>query len=113
MIFYRFVSSPVYGDFGLISVEIDLQEYEAVKETPKGYWIVTKGYAKYDWAKRRFLLKRARKKFAYDNPQEAWESYKIRALWRLKHLSRQIDVAEMTLMKVDKKAYDQFLGRLL
>ena len=78
------------------NVEIFLEEFEAIKETPQGYWVVP-GYSVH-WSEenqtRRWVSKWSRRRYCYATLSEAWSSYRIRCHKRVGHLRAALDVAE-------------------
>jgi len=77
MKFYRYraeqpASLDIDGDFVVplfCNPKIVLEEYDVVKETPKGYWI--------GWGDRKykFVLKTSKKKYAYPTKEGAMVNY--------------------------------------
>tara|TARA_R110000868_G_scaffold202172_2_gene449694 strand:- start:959 stop:1324 length:366 start_codon:yes stop_codon:yes gene_type:complete len=67
------------------------QEYDIVKETPKGYWIGW-GDTKY-----KFILKVSKKKYAYPTKEGAMVNYIKRTESRIKILTSQLDFAKASL----------------
>lgn len=78
------------------NVEIFLEVFEAIKETPQGYWVVP-GYS-LNWSaenqERRWVSKWSRRRYCYATQMEAWWSYRIRAHKRVQHLRAALDIAE-------------------
>lgn len=102
-LFYRFyTASDWVGDSdNVFSASVFLDVFIAIKETPKGYWIKKYGEHKYPWTKKRFVLKKSKRRYAYPTKEEAWNSYRIRAQKRIWYLRRQLAVASAALGFVD------------
>lgn len=87
-IFYRYMDRPTY----LGGRTLDLMKFYAVRETPCGYWIVDE--YEYDFelefAKKRWVSKTGRKRFAYPTPEEALTSFIARKEKQVKILSAQL-----------------------
>jgi len=80
-------------------VEVCLEQFKVIKETPKGYWLTfpwsAPFHGEYNWKK--WVSKTSRKRFAYPTKEEAWDSYCIRRKRRVMHLQRQLDEATLAL----------------
>lgn len=70
--------------------QVHLIEFSVIRQTPKCYVICFFG-------KDKFVLKEARKRFAYPNKVDALNSFKIRCNWRMRYAKRDIDRAERVL----------------
>lgn len=71
------------------NVSLKLEEWDVVKETPKGYWIrqnIEPFWASDDM----WVSKTSRKRFAYPTKEEALESFLIRKRKYLGHLERNL-----------------------
>jgi len=74
--------------------KIKLVEFEAIRETPSGYWI--KELSAWGFAtKPRFVLKVSRKRFAYQTKKEAFKSFKIRTNKSWGYAERDLNNAKM------------------
>ena len=78
--------------------DVYLRSYKVIKETPKGFWIDMDmdGLALTERPNKKFVLARAKKKFACQTEEEAMESFlyrKMRQLDILKEKQRQVDSA--------------------
>lgn len=84
------------------TVEIFLEVFEAIKETPQGYWVVP-GYS-VNWSPenqtRRWVSKWSNRRYCYATQDEAWKSYRIRAHQRVKHLQAALTIAEAAVRLV-------------
>jgi len=69
-------------------------EYKVVKETQCGYWIVP---CKYAYDKPKFVLKVARKRYAYPTKELALESYIKRKKHQIAILESQLYLARASL----------------
>lgn len=105
MIFYRYTNNSYWTESGL-HVLICLKEYELARETPKGYWIAPRGYARYDWQPKRWVSKTSRRRFAYPDKDLAWGSFMARASGRVGHLKRQLEAAEKGFALAKDKGMD-------
>lgn len=84
---YRYIREyPFFEDEG--EKRIEIEEFETVKETPCGYWIKPKGSS--PLYKQRFVLKVSRKKYAYTNKEDAFESFRIRTSKSLGYAKRDV-----------------------
>jgi len=95
MKFYRYVIrryASMHSEESFINnTKLKLEEYDLVKETPKGYWIGMYFNPYYDepfWKK--WIPKKSKKRFAYPTKEEALENYIKRTEKRLKILNAQI-----------------------
>jgi hypothetical protein len=74
---YRFRTS--YFDGGIC---VEEERWTVVKETEAGYWIVPEYMATWPGAhnkhNQKFVLKQSRRRYAYPDRQEAWNSFCIR-----------------------------------
>ena len=95
---YRFVAEPHYIDAGgrsvLHHVSVVLKSYLAHRETPKGYWI----HADTE----RFVLKEAKKRFAYPTKEGALLNFALRTEKRVKFLTLYLEVSKMALAELKK-----------
>ena len=67
-------------------VTLFIEPWTIQKQTPKGVWVERYG-------ERHLCLHDARKKWAYPTKAEAWESFRIRTNWRIKHCRRALENA--------------------
>lgn len=74
---------------------LECREYVLIKETPKGYWVGFCPYKpqydnwKYIWKK--WIPKKAKKRFAYPTKEEALNNYILRTERRINILNKQIE----------------------
>lgn len=88
------------------SVVLVLKKFNVVRETECGYWYVPWSIRNHEspmgvkWFKdqQRWVSKNSRKRRCYPTTEEAMESFRIRSQWRLKHLKRQMVVAEAAML---------------
>jgi hypothetical protein len=66
------------------SCEVAFEEYEVFKKTAKGVWVQDK----YGCGYKKFILNKAKKRFAYPTKKQALESFIKRKQSQLKHLER-------------------------
>ena len=79
--------------------KVELREFNLWKETPKGFWI---GYGNANWTGKlkgygHWVSKTAKKRFAYPTKKEALENFIKRNEKRVKILSRQVDVCQISI----------------
>ena len=78
-------------------VQVVLKKYRVSKETPSGYWIQhPEGYPWED--RQKFILKcggGSKKRFAYEDPDRAWQSWKSRKHHHINHLTNQLRRAQL------------------
>ena len=86
--FYRFCDD----EFTLVSVHI----YRAIRETPKGYWIVKSDHTQ-TW-----VSKESNRRFCYPTKAEAWDSYVARKNSHYRHLSRKMADLEDRLKLIER-----------
>lgn len=101
MQFYRYVLEDVSESLGTLvipGVKVNLQEYNLVKETPKGYWINI--FNTHDGLSI-WISKTSRKRFAYPTRMEALFSFKMRTQKRLKIARLTINLCEQALKQVE------------
>lgn len=79
---------------------ITLTTFELVKETPKGYWIVSIGLKFYPQYKK-WVSKTAKKRYAYPTKAEALHNFIKRNQRRLGILKRQIELCKSNLSKAE------------
>lgn len=89
-----------YVSSGMTGIQINFDEYEITKETPKGYWIEDFIIGK------KWVSKTARKRFAYPTKQEALEGFIKRSERyasilsdRLNSVQRSIEIAKEMELK--------------
>lgn len=89
---YRYVNRETL-DFKTDAMKavVELDEYVVVRHTHKGVWLAQPPV--WRWTKQKFVLNDSRKKYAYPNKADAWESFKIRKTrqyWILVHQRRHV-----------------------
>ena len=109
MRFYRYTNDSYWTERGC-EVCITLNEYELVRETPKGYWIARRGCARYDWAPKRWVSKTSRRRFAYPDKDLAWGSFMARSVGRVGHLKRQLEAAELGFAAAKEQGQSAAIG---
>lgn len=104
---YRYQANVQYDEYAPPSVKIQLLEFESVKETNGGYWIVKKADVKYynlipmrSFVKPVFVLKKSRKRYAYPTKEEAFNSFKIRNRKRIAYLNRDLNNAKIISQRI-------------
>lgn len=73
------------------------ETFDIIKHTPKGVWLQI-GPAFFN--EKKFVLKDARKRYAYPTKELAWESFKLRREWRIIHLKNQLEYSENVWAKI-------------
>lgn len=112
MEFYRYVldSKEKWGkDYdgeyirsGFRDVKIVEKIYSAVRETPKGYWIINTENS-YFGEKQRWIPKQSRRRYAYPTRKEALESFIKRQEERIRILGIQIGDSRIGLFNAQLK----------
>lgn len=108
---YRYQAKVIHHECLPSTVRIELIEFESVKETRGGYWIIEESLLKYyeqkrSYAKPVFVLKQSRKRYAYPTKEEAFKSFEIRSGRRVSYLKRDLNNAEIILNKI-KEFHDK------
>jgi hypothetical protein len=94
--------------------KIDLLEFKSIKETPKGWWIVS-NYAYPNWLDgnlveeiddKRWVSATAMKRFAYPTKKEALYSYKMRKKSQIRILKARLLNAETLLEEIDRVDFE-------
>ena len=81
------------------SVQINLNEYKVIKETPKGVWLgYDIGISFSNW--KRFVLLNSRKRFACPTKVEAMVSFIARKRAQIRIYKARLESAEMALEMV-------------
>ena len=97
---YRYQSQIIYHEYLPAIVKIQLVEFESVKETNYGYWIIEKSILEYykinssECVKPIFVLKQSKKRYAYPTQEEAFNSFVKRNNKRIAYLKRDLKNAE-------------------
>jgi len=107
---YRY--SDVLNESGLI---ITCQVFQAIKETPCGYWVVPMHGVrlvgdliarhmtqKAGYDRPRFVLKDSGKRYCYPDHKSAMQSYASRKRWQIKHAENSLYRARHALAAADK-----------
>ena len=102
---YRYETTLIHHEYLPSIVRINLIEFESVKETNFGFWIIETSLLEYyklkrSYAKPTFVLKTSKKRYAYPTKKEALESFIIRSNKRVSYLKRDLNNAEMVLIKI-------------
>lgn len=93
LVFYRYV------DANYMTVRIILRKFKAIKETPRGYWIL-------EGSKKKFILKESRKRYCYPTKEEAWGNFvarKRKQLEILEHRVSTIKHVRRLIKEIDEK----------
>jgi hypothetical protein len=90
---FRYEDRAAYDDYS--PARIVLRCMRVIRETAKGVWLD-------DWSVPRFVLKDARKRFAYPTIELARKSFLIRKRHQVGHLSRQHDHAVAILKRAEE-----------
>jgi hypothetical protein len=78
-----------YGSYHFSDIRLELEEYDLVKETPKGYWIGSYINHRSEPFWKKWIPKESKKRFAYPTKKEALENYIKRTESRIKILESQ------------------------
>lgn len=99
-------------------IHVGIVKFEVVKETPKGYWVMTGVFMRWmDISKLRkkgllkFVLKDSAKRYCYPTLELAVNSYDIRKYRQLQRLRTNLSVAELiekTMGEIKAKTLDDF-----
>lgn len=88
--------------------KITLTEFESVKETPCGYWIIRANLPHWiQLPKKRWISKTSRKRFAYPTKQEALTSFIMRKKRQIQILDIQLDSAKSALSKAENMILEE------
>jgi hypothetical protein len=79
----------------LLGVEVFCTEYTVQSETPCGVWL--SGYP------RKWVSNTARRRFAYPTKELALDSFRIRNARRISYLKRDLKVAGLAKLALDKE----------
>ena len=108
-VFYR------YADGGWMendTVAIQCQRYLAYRKTEKGYWVIPMDLASYyvtdqgrvhtpEWRRQvgaRWVgIEKHARHWCYQTQSAAWESYKARKVWHLRHLLTKLDEVRLLI----------------
>lgn len=98
---YETASSIAFG-------EIELRQFEVIKETPKGYWIIEAFYYNGGWigdsshTKKRWVSKDGFKRFAHVSKKDALVSFQYRKRSQIRILEKQLEMAKESLKKANE-----------
>jgi len=105
MIFYRYHENEIHGR----GIEIDLHEYVMLRETPQGYWIISKHYANYPKSVnsyleklKKWISKTSRKKYAYLTKKQALENFIARKRRQIDHSLYFLNRAKIAKFKAER-----------
>lgn len=90
---YRYDICISHTDFD--KDKISLSKFNVIRYTAACYVICNFGLDK-------FVLKAARKRFAYPTKEDAWKSLVIRCKWRIRYAERDLEYAKRALDLVEK-----------
>ena len=93
MEYYRY-EAVNYGT----TVNLRLETYRVVKETPCGYWVQLGG-----WDRKRWVSKTSRKRHCYPSKEGAMASYQARKTRHLQILRAQLANAEYAIQLNEEK----------
>lgn len=80
------------------SVQVYINKYEVLKETPKGVWLKLGMFSG-----KRFVLHSSKKRFACPTLAEALESFEARKTRHIRFLQARMDDAREALHKAERK----------
>ena len=105
MIFYRYHETEVFEQ----NIKVDLHEYAMLRETPQGYWIISKHYANYPKSMnsylekvKKWISKTSRKRYAYPTKGEAIRNFIRRKDKQKDHASYFFERAKIAKIKGEK-----------
>ena len=84
------------------TVRVICNEYELVKETPKGYWITTEYYIYNKW-----VSKTSKKRFAYSTKEEALTNFRLRSEKYLSILEPRVRDLKDALRQINNFKIDE------
>ncbi len=84
---------------------LNLNTYDLIKETPKGYWITDS--LKYWMGYKKWISKESKKRYAYPTKEEALKNFILRTTKRIKILKYQIDSCEIALNLAKNTNFDE------
>ena len=93
----QYASSIDEYESGTSRLEVILEEFPIIKETPKGFWIE---YYLND-SNKKFIRNDARKQFAHRDTKSAKQSFIFRKHAQIRILSKQLGRAEKALNMMD------------
>jgi hypothetical protein len=104
---YRFEDSGYDSDTNHLA-EPRLMKFKVEKLTEKGAWIYARG-------RKRFILDKAYKAYAYDTIEKAWNSYARRKAQQVTILDYQLKKARACLKRAQEpmSKFDQWMPYLL
>lgn len=97
---YRYDYDKAYF-YGMANGELICYEFDVIKETPGGYWLVN--HVEEDSLTRgrltgkKWISKNAGKKWAHKTKEEALKAYIIRKQYQLKMVKREVDSVDLAL----------------
>lgn len=89
-VWYRVVDVTWYEDNGEVDRQIIVREFSVIRETEKSVLLDVGKYKKPKW-----VLKDARKRFAYPTKALALNSYRVRKRWQVTWLESQLENAKL------------------
>lgn len=78
-------------------IHITVEKFRVIRETPKCYWVVPKGTARFEWAEKlykRRVSKTSVRRYCYPSIQEAFESFKHRNNFWISRLEYNLAIAK-------------------
>lgn len=95
MEFYRY--EAIETSDSLPDPKIQLRTFKFLKETPKGYWIIEKGWEHYSKQYKRWIPKESKRRYAYPTKEEAMKNYIKRTMLRIAIMERQLEFCKTAL----------------
>lgn len=101
---YRYERTRIYSDALFNNLDVELFEFEVLKETPKGYWVIDNKIQ----FKKTFVLKseNARKRFAYETKEKALNNFIKRTEKCIKIYEDKLKISKIFLTKANKIKID-------
>ncbi len=90
-------------------VYLKIERYIAIKETPKGYWVIHEQYKNMDFLiarYKKFVLKDSVRRFCYPSKEDALNNFYHRKRYQVQRLKYQLACAEECLKNTEIKAED-------
>lgn len=96
------------------SLSLKLKEYIVIKETPCGYWVISKEFEHNidndEWVQRhkKWVSSTGTKRLCYPTREEAFRSFKARSRRRLSYAKRTLNLAEQAMRLAQENIEDHW-----
>lgn len=101
VVWYRYEDRLSGDDWGTY-VNVNLRQFEVVRETPKGVWLRLYEYS--DMSPLRFVLRESRKRYACPTKEQAMESFLARKRKQMRILKQKLQHVEEAIQIAEGKA---------